>query len=179
LSHQRLLITQKACWCCLYANHAPLRPVIALSVVCSTFPGGDQCGEPLCSTLRVNIDGDVYATAAYTQSSTGTVAAVQDADCIALPMNWGTLWPNTCNTLLPGLTRVASPRAGNQTAGQGFSFDVSTANSFDVSTANYGYGGHNDESYYPATAIVISGSITSSNGQKHGCYNEGTIEVRC
>jgi hypothetical protein len=62
---------------------------------------------------------------------------------------------------------------------------------YDISTAAYGgyqdattanYGGYHDGSaatYYPATAIVISGSITSQSGQKHGCYSEGSIEVRC
>lgn len=40
---------------------------------------------------------------------------------------------------------MASPRTGNQTEGEAFDFDVSTAGKafgFDVSTANYGYGGY-------------------------------------
>jgi hypothetical protein len=162
--------------------------VLADVCVCSTFPGGDQCGEPLCSTLRVTIDADVYSTAAYTTSSTATPAAIQDADCAAT-----LIWANL-DTGCAGnpLGRLASgPRTGNSSAQMPDPNNQPQVGMYDVSTAAYGgyqdattanYGGYHDgtaSTYYPAQAIVISGSITSQSGQKHGCYSEGSIEVWC
>lgn len=156
--------------------------------MCSTFPGGDQCGEPLCSTLRVTIDADVYATSAYTTSSTTTPAAIQDKDCAAT-LIWGNL---DCAAPFPPLGRgmgAPAPRTGNSSAQMPDPNNQPQVGMYDVSMAAYGgyqdattanYGGYHDgtaATYYPATAIVISGSITSQSGQKHGCYSEGTIEV--
>lgn len=150
-----------------------------MHAVCSTFPGGDQCGEPLCSTLRVTIDGDVYATAAYTTSSTSTpITGLQDSDCQAT-LIWGNLDTGGCT---PAISRMPAPglRNGTQPQPQQYQeFDNNAVGSlYDVSTANYG--GYRDgaaANYYAATAVVISGSITSQSGQKHGCYAEGTVEV--
>jgi hypothetical protein len=127
----------------------------------------------------------VYATAAYTSSSTPVL--VQDTDCADV-LKWKALEATGCPAALP--LRSAAPRKGNNNTVAQDPINTPQVGMYDVSMAHGGYqdyaatsnyGGYHDAgaaTYYPATAIVISGSVTSQSGQKNGCYSEGSIEVR-
>lgn len=47
-------------------------------LVCSAFPGGDGCEEPLCDTLSVSVSGHVYFTQGYIQISAGTPLGIYE-----------------------------------------------------------------------------------------------------
>lgn len=100
-----------------------------VSCVCSTFPGGDDCGEPLCNTLSVTVSGHVYYTTAYTQRNAGTPDNIQDVDC----KDWAAL--DACvGGVVP---RVGAPNGAAKEAPQ--SAKASIASASEAASADYSY----------------------------------------
>lgn len=144
--------------------------------------------------MVVTVSGELYATKAYTKSSTSTPSSIYGGDCANVD-GWEGYFSDCDSTYpLDGITNGGGKRkTGNSATGKAAggrrrgrannAQKQPAAASVGVASANYDerYYEEDHNVYYNATALIIVGSVTSINGQKYnkeGGYTDGTVQVR-